>query len=105
MSVAGRNTLQWRTNFVKTSKCRQCGITLRWGDRRYAFDHKDNNHTNNNQSKCYLVCRNCHGYATLLKKKKNLHFIGSTLQNYQKESWIQKTKEKNIDTVILPSTL
>ena len=70
MSAAGKDPLQWRTHFVKTSKCRACRRTLVWGDRTYSFDHKDNNPANNSQSNCYLVCRNCHGKATVIKKRK-----------------------------------
>jgi len=70
MSAAGKDPLQWRMNFVKTSKCRQCGKTLNWGDGTYTFDHKDNNPANNSQSNCYLVCRICHGKVTVVKKRK-----------------------------------
>jgi len=70
MSAAGKNPLEWRTKFVETSKCRRCGKPLRWGDRTYSFDHKDNNPANNSQNNCYLVCRNCHGAVTVIKKRK-----------------------------------
>ena len=62
--------------FYKTSKCRNCGIKLTWGDGRYNFDHKDNNPANNRQSNCYLVCRNCHGAATKIDKIKQIDALG-----------------------------
>ena len=34
------------------SQCRQCKTPLRWGDRTYDFDHKDNNNRNNIQLNC-----------------------------------------------------
>lgn len=52
------------STFVKTSKCRRCWTTLKWGDGRYNFDHKDSNPARNTQANCYLVCRNCHGAVT-----------------------------------------
>jgi hypothetical protein len=55
--------------FVKTSKCRNCGLTLKWGDRTYDFDHKDNNPANNSQNNCYLVCKICHGKHTRIEKR------------------------------------
>lgn len=64
--VAGRN----ETDFKSTSKCRKCKRRLTWGTRTYEFDHKDNNSANNSQKNCYLVCRVCHGGATVIKKKK-----------------------------------
>ena len=70
MSAAGKDPLKWRTKFVKTSKCRVCGRTLKWGDGTYDFDHKDNNPANNSQSNCFLVCKICHGKATVIKKRK-----------------------------------
>jgi 5-methylcytosine-specific restriction endonuclease McrA len=53
--------------FYKTSRCRKCKIRLVWGDRGYDFDHKDNNPSNNRQSNCFLVCKNCHGKATKME--------------------------------------
>ena len=70
MSAGGRDPLKWSTNFVKKSKCRKCKRPLTWGDRSYEFDHKDNNNSNNSQRNCYLVCRVCHGKATVVTKKK-----------------------------------
>lgn len=55
--------------FAKTSKCMVCGTTLKWGDGRYNFDHKNNDSHNNGQKNCYLVCRNCHGKRTVIKKR------------------------------------
>lgn len=57
-------------DFTTVSKCRHCRRRLAWGDRSYEFDHKDNNNSNNSQRNCYLVCRVCHGRATVVKKKK-----------------------------------
>jgi hypothetical protein len=54
------------------SRCRnynKCKTVLRWGDRSYNFDHKDNNPRNNSPRNCYLVCRNCHGKATKIDKR------------------------------------
>ena len=59
-----------KSKFTKTSKCRNCGRRLSWGDGTYHFDHKDNNEANNSQKNCYLVCRNCHGKVTVTKKRK-----------------------------------
>lgn len=67
MRAAGRDPF---STFVKTSKCRRCKRALTWGDRTYDFDHKDNSPANNSQKNCYLVCKNCHGKATVIKKKK-----------------------------------
>ena len=67
MRAAGRDPFD---TFVKTSKCRRCKRSLKWGDRTYEFDHKDNNPANNSQKNCYLVCKICHGKATVIKKKK-----------------------------------
>lgn len=66
-------------NFVKTSRCRVCKTPLTWGDRRYNFDHKDNNPANNSQKNCRLVCRNCHGTHTVIKKRKIKGFFGETV--------------------------
>ena len=70
MRAAGRDPYG---KFVKTSRCRnyrRCHTTLKWGDRTYDFDHKDNNSSNDSQKNCYLVCRNCHGHVTKTKKRK-----------------------------------
>ena len=81
MLAAGRNPYDkfGRLRFLKTSKCRECGTTLRWGDRRYNFDHKDNNPANNSQPNCYLVCRNCHGKHTIIKKRRMKNIFGDTV--------------------------
>lgn len=68
MLSAGKNP--FTDKFVITSKCRECKIALKWGDRRYDFDHKDNDPLNNSQKNCYLVCKNCHGHATKIDKRK-----------------------------------
>jgi hypothetical protein len=54
------------------SKCRECGVSLTWGDGTYNFDHYDNNSANNSQRNCYLVCRNCHGKATKIRLVREL---------------------------------
>src|SRR3989338_6411984 len=64
--AAGRS----EDNFNTASYCRVCKRRLTWGDRSYEFDHKDNNNSNNSQKNCYLVCRVCHGKATVVKKNK-----------------------------------
>jgi len=56
--------------FIHTSYCRRCGRKLMWGDRSYDFDHKDNNSANNSQKNCYIVCKVCHGKATVISKRK-----------------------------------
>jgi len=81
MLAAGRNPYDksGRLRFIKTSKCRVCGDTLKWGDRTYEFDHKDNNPANNMQTNCFLVCRKCHGKATVIKKRKIKGLFGQTV--------------------------
>jgi len=64
--AAGRD----EEDFNTASYCHVCKRRLSWGDRSYEFDHKDNNNSNNSQKNCYLVCRVCHGKATVVKKKK-----------------------------------
>jgi len=68
-----------KLSFAKTSNCRECKTPLTWGDRTYNFDHKDNNPANNSQTNCYLVCRNCHGKATVIKKRKIKGIFGQTV--------------------------
>ncbi|MCX6707741.1 MAG: hypothetical protein NT001_06405 [Candidatus Woesearchaeota archaeon] len=70
MKAGGHNPDNWRKGFIRTSKCRHCPQILHWGDRSYEFDHKNNNNSNNSQGNCFLVCRVCHGKATVVKKKK-----------------------------------
>ena len=67
MRAAGRDPFG---TFFKTSKCRRCKRKVILGDRTYEFDHKDNNPANNRQKNCYLVCKICHGKATVIKKRK-----------------------------------
>lgn len=97
MSAAGKDALQWRKNFVKKSKCRVCRRTLTWGDRSYSFDHKDNNPSNNSQSNCFLVCRICHGKATVLKKRKIIGVFGQTIgyKTIKKRVGYKKPKKKS----------
>ena len=76
MKSGGHNPDNWRTGFIKTSKCRHCHRTLHWGDRSYEFDHKDNNSANNGQKNCYLVCVICHSRATVIKTKKTRDIFG-----------------------------
>jgi len=63
---AGRNDAEFKT----TSKCRNCPRKLQWGDKRYEFDHWDNNNSNNSQSNCRLVCLFCHTKNTNFKRIK-----------------------------------
>lgn len=56
--------------FVKISRCRVCKIPLRWGDRNYEFDHKNNDSSDNSQKNCFLVCLKHHRRATKIKKIK-----------------------------------
>jgi len=81
MLAVGRNPYDssGRLRFVKTSKCRVCKRPLKWGDRTYNFDHKDNNPANNSQANCYLVCRICHGKHTVIKKRKIKGLLGETV--------------------------
>ena len=72
MKAGGHKSEQYTEKkvFYKTSKCRRCSRKLTWGDRSYDFDHKDNNPANNSQRNCYLVCKVCHGKATVVGKRK-----------------------------------
>ena len=85
-----------KLRFVKTSKCRVCGTTLRWGDRTYNFDHKDNNPMNNSQTNCYIVCRNCHGKYTVIKKRRIKGMFGQTVgyKTIKKKVGYKKPKKK-----------
>ena len=85
-----------KLRFFKTSKCRECGTPLRWGDRTYNFDHKDNNPTKNSQTNCYLVCRNCHGKHTVIKKRKIKGWFGETMgyKTIKKKVGYKKPKKK-----------
>lgn len=86
-----------------TSKCRHCKRKLIWGSRTYDFDHKNNNPANNSQSNCYLVCKICHGRATVIKKKRvKDKFFGRTIGHktikvkagYKKPKKIKKPKKR-----------
>jgi hypothetical protein len=98
MLAAGRNPYDkyGRLRFVKTSKCRECGTPLKWGDGRYNFDHKDNNPLNNRQSNCYLVCRNCHGKHTVIKKRRITGIFRQTVgyKTIKKKVGYKKPKKK-----------
>jgi hypothetical protein len=85
-----------KLRFVKTSKCRVCGTPLKWGERTYEFDHKDNNPANNTQTNCYLVCRNCHGKHTVVKKRKVKGIFGETVgyKTIKKKVGYKKPKKK-----------
>jgi hypothetical protein len=78
MDAAGKNVAQYLRDkkFVKTSKCRQCGQGLVWGEGGYEFDHRDNNPANNSQKNCYLVCGTCHGRATKTEKRAVRGWLG-----------------------------
>ena len=97
MSAAGKDPLQWRKNFVETSKCRSCGRTLTWGDGSYDFDHKDNDPSNNSQSNCILVCKSCHGKATVIKKRK-IKVLGLTIghETIKRKVGYKKPKKKTV---------
>ena len=92
MSAGGHDSLKWRTNFVKTSKCRKCGRTLTWGDRTYDFDHKDNNPANNSQSNCFLVCKYCHGKATKIVKIKSNSLFGPRYKTIKRKESYKKPR-------------
>jgi len=98
MLAAGKNPYDksGRLRFVKTSKCRVCGRPLKWGDRTYDFDHKDNNPANNSQTNCYLVCKICHGKHTVIKKRKIKGFFGETVgyKTIKKKVGYKKPKKK-----------
>lgn len=95
MSAAGKDPLKWRSDFVKTSKCRECPLKLKWGDRTYDFDHKDNNSANNNQRNCYLVCKTCHGKHTKISVRKiKDKFMGTTVGYKTIKNRVGYKKEK-----------
>jgi len=87
-----------KLRFFKTSRCRVCKTPLTWGDRTYNFDHKDNNPANDSQTNCYLVCRNCHGKHTLIKKRKIKGIFGQTVghKTIKKKVGYKKPKKKPI---------
>jgi len=103
MEAGGHNPDNWRTGFIKTSKCRHCGRVLHWGDRSYEFDHKDNNPANNSQKNCYLVCAICHRQATVIKTKRTKGIIGmyagrkviKKKVGYKKHKGRKKTRRKS----------
>ena len=85
-----------KLRFFKTSRCRVCKTPLTWGDRTYNFDHKDNDPTNNSQTNCYLVCRNCHGKHTVIKKRRVTGIFGETVghKTIKKKVGYKKPKKK-----------
>jgi len=85
-----------KRRFVKTSKCRVCKRPLTWGDRTYNFDHKDNNPANNSQTNCRLLCRNCHGKHTVIKKRRIKGIFGDTVgyETIKKKVGYKKPKKK-----------
>jgi len=97
--AAGRD----EDDFKSISKCRKCKMRLIWGNRGYDFDHKDNNPANSSQRNCYLVCKNCHGKHTVIKKKKK-NIFGMTVGyktikkkvGYKKTTRKKKPKKKTI---------
>jgi len=104
MSAAGKDPLKWRTGFSKTSRCRQCGKKLIWGDGTYSFDHKDNNPANISQSNCYLICRNCHGKHTVIRKRRIKGVFGQTIgyKTIKKRVGYKKPKKKARKTKRVP---
>jgi hypothetical protein len=93
MSAGGHDPLKWRTNWVKTSKCRKCHRILTWGDRSYDFDHKDNNPSHNSQSNCFLVCKSCHGKATKIIKIKTSSLFGSEYKTIKRKVSYKKPRK------------
>ncbi|HUS99126.1 MAG TPA: hypothetical protein VMY59_02265 [Candidatus Thermoplasmatota archaeon] len=86
--------------FIHTSKCRnpRCKRKLTWSDRSYDFDHKDNNPANNSQKNCYLVCKVCHGKATVISKRKILNPYSKNVIGYKtvkKKIGYKKTRRKS----------
>lgn len=98
MKAGGHNPDNWRTGLAKTSKCMnpKCrGSVLKWGDKTYDWDHKDNDHSNNRESNCYLVHTYCHRKATVIKKKAVYSYgfrVGS--ETYKKKAEYKKAKKK-----------
>jgi len=82
-------------DFVKTSRCRVCGRTLKWKDGTYDFDHKNNNPANNSQRNCYLICKSCHGKHTKVGKRRITSF-GMTVgyKTYKKKVGYKKPKKR-----------
>jgi hypothetical protein len=98
MKAGGHDSYDYITHrkFIRTSRCRNCGRRLAWGDGTYNFDHKDNNPANNSQRNCYLVCRNCHGKHTVVKKRKVKGFFGETIghKTVKRKVGYKKPKKK-----------
>ena len=90
--AAGRSEL----DFKSTSKCRNCRTRLTWGSGKYDFDHKDNNPANNSQRNCYLVCKNCHGGATKIGRRKvsTFGFVDEYETFKKRVSYKKKPKKK-----------
>ncbi len=85
-----------RLRFSRASKCRVCGRSLKWGERIYDFDHKDNNPANNSQTNCFLVCKVCHGKHTIVKKRRVTGIFGDTVgyETIKKKVGYKKPKKK-----------
>jgi hypothetical protein len=94
MLAAGKNP--YTDKFVQISKCRECPRPLKWGERTYDFDHKDNNPANNSQKNCYLVCKVCHGKVTVVKKRRTTGIFGQTVgyKTIKKKVGYKKPKKK-----------
>jgi len=93
MLAAGKNP--FTDKFVQTSRCRVCRRSLKWGERTYDFDHKDNNPTNNKQKNCYLVCKVCHGKHTVIRKRRITGILGQTVgyETIKKKVGYKKSKK------------
>ena len=107
MKAGGHDSDKWGVSFVRTSKCMnpRCKRKLKWGDRTYEFDHKDNNSANNSKRNCYLVCLFCHRKATkfgtrTMREKISGMVIGKERYKkkvgYKKKRTRKKTKKKFI---------
>lgn len=70
MKAGGHNPDNWRTGFIKTTRCMNphCKKVLKWDEHLYEFDHRDNNHANISEKNCYVVCLECHKKHTKIKK-------------------------------------
>lgn len=90
---SGNRVIIGKISYCRNPKCKR---KLTWGDGTYNFDHKDNNPANSSQSNCYLVCRNCHGKATVIKKRKVKGFLGETIghKTIKRKVGYKKPKKK-----------
>jgi hypothetical protein len=94
--AAGRDL----ADFKSTSKCRKCKAYLIWGNRGYDFDHYNNDNSNNSQNNCKLLCKTCHGKATLIGKRKILDRFTRQIIGHKtikkKVGYKKKAKKKTI---------